>query len=58
MLQTPLSFTQQLQKHSRHSSRHSQVVQCSPVNNQKFSKGSQKHSQVLPNVDEYQANLG
>lgn len=55
--QTPLSFTQQLQRHSRHNSRH-QIVQSGPVSNSKYSKGSQKHSQILPNVDEYQTNLG
>ncbi|XP_037030732.1 uncharacterized protein LOC119070484 [Bradysia coprophila] len=55
--ETPLSFTQQLQRHSRHSSRH-QIVQSGPVSNSKYSKGSQKHSQILPNVDEYQTNLG
>lgn len=55
--QTPLSFTQQLQRHSRHNSRH-QMVQSGPVSNSKYSKGSQKHSQILPNVDEYQTNLG
>lgn len=55
--QTPLSFTQQLQRHSRQNSRH-QIVQSGPVSNSKFCKGSQKHSQILPNVDEYQTNLG
>ncbi|KAJ6636922.1 Ankyrin repeat domain-containing protein 50 [Pseudolycoriella hygida] len=55
--ETPLSFTQQLQRHTRHNSRH-QIVQSSPVSNSKYCKGSQKHSQILPDVDEYQTNIG
>lgn len=47
--QAPISFTQQLQKHSRHhNSKSSHVIQASgAVGNGK------KHAQVLPNVDEY-----
>uniref|UniRef100_A0A182JQK4 ANK_REP_REGION domain-containing protein n=1 Tax=Anopheles christyi TaxID=43041 RepID=A0A182JQK4_9DIPT len=65
--QAPMSFTQQLQKHSRHhnsKSHHIVQQQHQPHNQQqqtssslatKFS--SKKHSQVLPNVEEYQANI-
>ncbi|XP_058058965.1 ankyrin repeat domain-containing protein 50 [Anopheles bellator] len=64
--QVPMSFTQQLQKHSRHhnsKSHHIVQQQHQPHHNAhqqsvaggKF--GSKKHSQVLPNVDEYHANI-
>ncbi|XP_053661385.1 ankyrin repeat domain-containing protein 50 [Anopheles marshallii] len=66
--QAPMSFTQQLQKHSRHHNskshhivqqqhqpHHQQHQQTSSSSVAKF--GNKKHSQVLPNVEEYQANI-
>ncbi|XP_049530616.1 uncharacterized protein LOC125948509 isoform X3 [Anopheles darlingi] len=70
--EVPMSFTQQLQKHSRHhnsKSHHIVQQQHQPHHSNaaahqqqsvasgggKF--GSKKHSQVLPNVEEYQANI-
>ncbi|XP_053671203.1 ankyrin repeat domain-containing protein 50 [Anopheles nili] len=65
--QAPMSFTQQLQKHSRHHNSkshhivqqqhqpHQQLQQSSSSSVAKF--GSKKHSQVLPNVEEYQSNI-
>ncbi|GAB0086675.1 uncharacterized protein DMENIID0001_007760 [Sergentomyia squamirostris] len=60
--EVPISFTQQLQKHSRHhGSRSTQSSQGGPIvvtNNGKFSKNPLKHAQVLPNVQEYnQTNI-
>ncbi|XP_058117548.1 ankyrin repeat domain-containing protein 50 [Anopheles ziemanni] len=61
--QAPMSFTQQLQKHSRHhnsKSHHIVQQQHQPHHQQQASVakfGSKKHSQVLPNVEEYQANI-
>ncbi|CAG9807726.1 unnamed protein product [Chironomus riparius] len=50
--EAPISFTQQLQKHSRHhNSKNSNIIQQQStvvVGNGK------KHTQILPNVDEYQ----
>ncbi|CRK88732.1 CLUMA_CG002637, isoform A [Clunio marinus] len=52
--EAPISFTQQLQKHSRHhNSKSSHIIQPSvgvAVGNGK------KHAQVLPNVDEYRTS--
>lgn len=49
--QAPISFTQQLQKHSRHhNSKSSHIIQAGAIGNGK------KHAQVLPNVDEYHAS--
>ncbi|XP_050086792.1 uncharacterized protein LOC126571928 isoform X3 [Anopheles aquasalis] len=67
--EVPMSFTQQLQKHSRHHNSKSHHIvqqqhqphhsnahqQQSMASGGKF--GSKKHSQVLPNVEEYQANI-
>uniref|UniRef100_A0A182ND28 ANK_REP_REGION domain-containing protein n=1 Tax=Anopheles dirus TaxID=7168 RepID=A0A182ND28_9DIPT len=66
--QAPMSFTQQLQKHSRHHNskshhivqqqhqpHHQQQQHTASSSTAKF--GSKKHSQVLPNVEEYQANI-
>ncbi|XP_058813085.1 uncharacterized protein LOC131677350 [Topomyia yanbarensis] len=69
--QAPMSFTQQLQKHSRHhnsKSHHIVQQQHQPHNqaaagaistNASSSKygGSKKHAQILPNVEEYQSNI-
>ncbi|XP_055705484.1 ankyrin repeat domain-containing protein 50 [Phlebotomus papatasi] len=60
--EVPISFTQQLQKHSRHhGSRSTQSSQGGAIvvtNNSKFSKNAMKHAQVLPNVQEYnQTNI-
>uniref|UniRef100_A0A182JFW0 ANK_REP_REGION domain-containing protein n=1 Tax=Anopheles atroparvus TaxID=41427 RepID=A0A182JFW0_ANOAO len=61
--QAPMSFTQQLQKHSRHhnsKSHHIVQQQHQPHHQQQAAVakfGSKKHSQVLPNVEEYQANI-
>uniref|UniRef100_A0A182NZZ3 ANK_REP_REGION domain-containing protein n=1 Tax=Anopheles epiroticus TaxID=199890 RepID=A0A182NZZ3_9DIPT len=65
--QAPMSFTQQLQKHSRHhnsKSHHIVQQQHQPHHQQLTSSSSsvakfsnKKHSQVLPNVEEYQANI-
>lgn len=44
--QAPISFTQQLQKHSRHHNLKNSVIVQSSSN-------GKKHSQVLPNVEEY-----
>ncbi|XP_061508703.1 ankyrin repeat domain-containing protein 50 [Anopheles gambiae] len=64
--QAPMSFTQQLQKHSRHhnsKSHHIVQQQHQPHHQQQTSSSSvakfsnKKHSQVLPNVEEYQANI-
>lgn len=69
-VQAPLTFTQQLQRQTRHgNSRHSQLIlqSSAPVsshhggsgtNGSKYGKGAAKHAQMLPNVDEYHANLG
>lgn len=50
--QAPISFTQQLQKHSRHhNSKSSHIIQpAGAIGNGK------KHAQILPNVDEYHAS--
>ncbi|XP_055594581.1 ankyrin repeat domain-containing protein 50-like [Uranotaenia lowii] len=66
--QTPMSFTQQLQKHSRHhNSKSHHIVQqqhqphqqgpgaSGGIGTNKY--GGKKHTQILPNVDEYHANL-
>uniref|UniRef100_A0A336KWP8 CSON012661 protein n=1 Tax=Culicoides sonorensis TaxID=179676 RepID=A0A336KWP8_CULSO len=51
--EVPISFTQQLQKHSRHHNlRNSQVLPTT-----KGQKQAAKHQQLLANVDEYQANI-
>lgn len=66
--QVPMSFTQQLQKHSRHhnSKSHHIVQQQHQPHHQVSSGGSsgtnskyggKKHSQILPNVEEYQTNI-
>ncbi|XP_035779608.1 uncharacterized protein LOC118459899 isoform X1 [Anopheles albimanus] len=68
--QVPMSFTQQLQKHSRHhnsKSHHIVQQQHQPHHSNAHQQqsmasgggkfGSKKHSQVLPNVEEYQANI-
>ncbi|XP_035899264.1 ankyrin repeat domain-containing protein 50 [Anopheles stephensi] len=64
--QAPMSFTQQLQKHSRHhnsKSHHIVQQQHQPHQQQQTSTSSvakfasKKHSQVLPNVEEYQSNI-
>lgn len=64
--QAPMSFTQQLQKHSRHhnsKSHHIVQQQHQPHNQGAASGGSinkygaKKHSQMLPNVEEYQSNV-
>lgn len=65
-----MSFTQQLQKHSRHhnSKSHHIVQQQHQPHQQQVSGagnsgtnnkfGGKKHSQMLPNVEEYQTNIG
>lgn len=52
--QTPLTFAQQLQRHSRRNS------SCSggAHSNSKYSKGPNRHSQVLPDLNEDQFNMG
>ncbi|XP_058464595.1 uncharacterized protein LOC131438512 isoform X2 [Malaya genurostris] len=65
--EAPMSFTQQLQKHSRHhnSKSHHIVQQQHQPHNQVTTGnasstrygGSKKHAQILPNVEEYQANI-
>ncbi|XP_037910341.1 uncharacterized protein LOC119651072 isoform X2 [Hermetia illucens] len=55
--EAPLSFTQQLQRHTKLNSRNNPFVQASPVVTNKRSKGHHKHSQMLPDLDEYQINL-
>ncbi|XP_050067876.1 ankyrin repeat domain-containing protein 50 [Anopheles maculipalpis] len=67
--QAPMSFTQQLQKHSRHhnsKSHHIVQQQHQPHHQQQHQQTStssvakfsnKKHSQVLPNVEEYQSNI-
>ncbi|EAT34709.1 AAEL013079-PA, partial [Aedes aegypti] len=67
--QAPMSFTQQLQKHSRHhnSKSHHIVQQQHQPHQQQVSGagnsgtnnkfGGKKHSQMLPNVEEYQTNI-
>ncbi|XP_055627069.1 ankyrin repeat domain-containing protein 50 [Toxorhynchites rutilus septentrionalis] len=61
--QAPMSFTQQLQKHSRHhnSKSHHIVQQQHQPQNQASGGtnkyGAKKHAQILPNVEEYQTNV-
>ncbi|XP_063704648.1 uncharacterized protein LOC134834054 [Culicoides brevitarsis] len=51
--EVPISFTQQLQKHSRHHNlRNSQVLPTT-----KGQQKAAKHQQSLANVEEYQANI-
>lgn len=62
--QAPMSFTQQLQKHSRHhnsKSHHIVQQQHQPQNHTSGGTnkyGGKKHAQILPNVEEYQTNIG
>lgn len=65
-----MSFTQQLQKHSRHhNSKSHHIVQQQHQSNHQTATGSgtnsnnkyggvKKHAQILPNVEEYQSNMG
>ncbi|XP_053692660.1 ankyrin repeat domain-containing protein 50 [Sabethes cyaneus] len=67
--QAPMSFTQQLQKHSRHHNskshhivqqqhqpNHQSTIGNASNSNNKYG-GAKKHAQILPNVEEYQANI-
>lgn len=67
--QAPVSFTQQLQRHSRHhGGRSSQGTHVTQAGNGTTANGggggggnkygNKKHSNLLPNVQEYQSNIG
>lgn len=51
-----MSFTQQLQKHLRHhNTKNNQITQSTKEKNGGVNNKG-KHSQILPNVEEYQIN--
>ncbi|XP_055384961.1 uncharacterized protein LOC129614395 isoform X2 [Condylostylus longicornis] len=53
----PLSFTQQLQRHTKMNSRNNPFIQNTPIVNTKYPKGQQRHSQMLADLNEYQMNI-
>lgn len=57
--QAPVSFTQQLQRHTRHHGARSSVASSNgaPVVNGNSKYAAKKHSNPLPHVQEYQSNI-